>query len=132
MNQSNTTSPDDFFWDFIKNYGQAWDDNDLRKILDAYYTPCFIFKASRVHANLSEEAKHQYFQNLLDDYHQQLVVKAEIPHFEVKHFGEDSALITVEWVCKRADNFIAFDYWDSYFLIHTDNKWKILGDTVYE
>jgi hypothetical protein len=97
-----------------------------------YHTPCFIFKLGTLYANLTEVQKRQYFQELLTSYRQQGYANAEIPHFEIKSLGQDSALITVEWVCKRSDNSIAFDFWDSYYLIHIDGKREILGDTVHE
>lgn len=123
---------EEFFFDFITTYGHAFDNYDLQFILDTYHTPCFIFKLGTLYTNLTEVQKRQYFQDLLTSYRQQGYANAEIPHFEIKSLGQDSALITVEWVCKRSDNSIAFDFWDSYYLIHIDGKWKILGDTVYE
>ena len=132
MNQPQQVPVDEFFRDFIKIYGRAFDNYDLQSILDYYYTPCFIFKAGKVYANVTEEAKQRYFQDLLKDYRRQQVTQAEIPHFEVKILGDNSALVTVEWVCRRADGSVVFDFWDSYFLIHIDGRWRILGDTVHD
>jgi hypothetical protein len=131
MSQPNDMPTTDFFEKFIKEYGQAWDNYDLQTILRFYYTPCFIFKSGTVFANVTEEIKLRYFRDLLEAYRQQGYAKAEIPHSEVKSLGRDSALVTVEWVCKRDDGTVAFDFWDSYHLIHINSEWKILGDTVY-
>ena len=132
MNQSNITPPDDFFWDFIKNYGNAFDNYDLQTILNYYHTPCFIFKSGILFANLTEGTKLQYFQDLLESYRQQEYSNAEISNFDLKVMGPDSALVTVEWICKRSDGSIVFDFWDAYHLIRLDGIWKMLGDTVYE
>ena len=132
MRQPDDMPTTDFFEKFIKEYGQAWDGYDLQTILRFYYTPCFIFKSGTVFANVTEEIKLNYFRDLLEAYRQQDYAKAEIPHTEVKSLGQDSALVTVEWVCKRADGTVAFDFLDSYHLIHINNEWKILGDTVYD
>ena len=132
MNHSDEIPSSEFFIDFIQQYGRAWDNYDLQSILNFYHTPCFIFKSGKLFANLTEEAKRQYFQDLLEVYRQQDYEKAEIPHCEIKFLGQDSAYVTVEWVCKRTDGTVAFDFWDTYHLIHMDNNWKILGDTVYE
>ena len=132
MNDSDKVPPTEFFIDFIQQYGHAWDNYDLQAILNCYHTPCFIFKSGKLFVNLTEEAKRQYFWDLLESYRQQDYEKAEIPHCEIKLLGQDSALITVEWVCKRSDGTIAFDFWDNYHLIRIDARWKILGDTVYE
>ena len=121
-----------FFVDLIKVYGQAFDAYDLQTILNYYHTPCFIYKSQTLHANLTEEVKVRYFTDLLDDYRQAAYAKAETPHIEVQRMGEDSALVTVEWLCKRADGTIAFDFWDTYHFIHINGAWKILGDTVYD
>jgi hypothetical protein len=96
-----------FFVDFIKRYGQAWDNYDLQTILHLYHTPCFIYKSGKLFANLTEEDKLRYFQELLQSYRQQDYAKAEIPHCEIKALGPDSALVTVEWVCRRADGGIS-------------------------
>jgi ketosteroid isomerase-like protein len=121
-----------FFTDLIKQYGQAWDAYDLQTILNFYHTPCFIYKSQTLFANLTEEVKARYFTELLESYRQQAYAKAETPHIEVKLMGQDSALVTVEWLCKRADGTIAFDFWDTYHFIRVDATWKILGDTVYD
>ena len=131
MNQSVNIPSDEFFIDFITQYGQAFDNYDLQTILNAYHTPCFIFKDGTLFANLTEETKLQYFQDLLESYREQGYASAEIPQFEIKVIGQDSALVTVEWVCKRSDGTIAFDFWDAYHLIYINGNWKILGDTVY-
>ncbi len=132
MDQTQHLPSPEFFKKFITDYGQAWDNYDLQTIIDHYYTPCFIFKAGKVYANVTEEVKLRYFQNLLEAYQQQRVSQAEIPHCEVKSLGDNSALVTVEWVCKRADGAVVFDYWDSYHLIRIDRQWKILDDTVHD
>ena len=132
MSQPDDMPTADFFEKFIIEYGQAWDNYDLQTILRFYYTPCFIFKSGTVFANVTEEIKLNYFRDLLQAYRQQYYAKAEIPHTEVKSLGQDSALVTVEWVCKRADGTVAFDFWDSYHLIHINNEWTTLGDTVYD
>ena len=120
------------FVNLIKRYGQAWDESDLPTILVFYYTPSFIYKSKTLFTNLTEEVKVRYFTELLESYRQQAYAKAETPHIEVQMLGTDSALVTVEWVCKRADGAVAFDFWDSYHLIYIDREWKILGDTVYD
>jgi hypothetical protein len=122
----------EFFVDLIKQYGKAWDDYNLKSILDFYHTPCFIYKSQTLFANLTEQVKVRYFSELLESYRQQGYANAEIPHIGVKTLGADSALVTVEWVCKRADDSIALDFWDTYHFIRLHNTWKILGDTVYE
>ena len=33
---------------------------------------------------------------------------------------------------ERSDGTVAFDFWDAYHLIRIEDRWKILGDTVYE
>jgi len=132
MKQAEESPSPEFFRDFITNYGRAWDNYDLQTILDYYYMPCFIFKAGQVFANMTERSKYHYFQNLLSAYQQQGVVQAEIPNFEMKTLGDNSALITVEWICKRADRAVVFDFWDSYHLIRIDGRWKILDDTVHD
>jgi hypothetical protein len=132
MSQLNEMPTTDFFEKFIKEYGRAWDNYDLQTILRFYYTPCFIFKSGTVFANVTEEIKLRYFRDLLEAYRQQGYAIAEVLHSEVKLLGQDSALVTVEWVCKRADGTVAFDFWDSYHLIHINSEWKILGDTVYD
>ena len=132
MNQAQQLPSTEFFRNFITDYGRAWDNYDLQTILDYYYMPCFIFKAGQVFANVTEEVKHLYFKNLLDNYKVQNVAHAEIPHCEIKLLGDNSALITVEWVCKRGDGTVVFDFWDSYHLIHIDAQWKILDDTVHD
>jgi hypothetical protein len=131
MNQSAKIPSNEFFIDFITQYGHAFDNYDLQTILNSYHTPCFIFKDGKLFANLNEDTKHQYFQDLLESYREQDYASAEIPHFDIKVMGQDSALVTVQWVCKRSDGTIAFDFWDAYHLIHIDGIWKILGDTVY-
>lgn len=132
MSQSNQHSPDKFFLDFITRYGYAFDNYDLQTILNYYHTPCFIFKSGTLFANLTEDTKLKYFQDLLKSYRQEGFSNAEIPNFEVKRMGRESVLITVEWLCKRNDGTIAFDFWDSYHLILINGNWKILGDTVYD
>jgi hypothetical protein len=132
MGQSDKVPSDEFFIDFIRVYGLAFDNYDLQTILNYYHTPCFIFKTGTLFANLTEETKHQYFHDLLESYRQQDYANAEIPYFDIKVMGQDSVLVTVEWVCKRSDGTIAFDFWDAYHLIRIDGNWKILGDTVYE
>jgi hypothetical protein len=132
MSQLNEMPTTDFFEKFIKEYGRAWDNYDLQTILRFYYTPCFIFKSGTVFANVTEEIKELYFRDLLEAYRQQGYAIAEVLHSEVKSLGQDSTLVTVEWVCKRADATVAFDFWDSYHLIHINSEWKILGDTVYD
>ena len=132
MNHAQQSPSNEFFRNFITNYGQAWDNYDLQTILDYYYMPCFIFKAGQVFANVTEETKYYYFRDLLEAYQRQKIVRTEIPHCEVKPLGDNSTLITVEWVCKGADGTVIFDFWDSYHLIHIDGQWKILGDTVHD
>lgn len=132
MKQPQQPPPNQFFQNFIAAYGRAWDNNDLQTILDYYHTPCFIFKGGRLYDNASAETKRRYFEDILADYRQQQAIRAEIPHFEVKTLGDNSALITVRWFGKRADGVVAFDYLDSYLLIRLDGQWKILGDTVYD
>ena len=73
MNQAQQSPTNEFFRDFIREYGRAWDNYDLQTILEYYHTPCFIFKAGKVFDNASEEAKRRYFQDLLEDYRQQHV-----------------------------------------------------------
>lgn len=131
MPQSEKLHSDEFFLDYITRYGQAFDNYDLETILDYYQTPCFIFKSGILFANVIEEIKRKYFQDLLNSYRQEAYANAEIPNFELKGMGKDCMLITVEWVCKRNDGSLAFDFWASYFLIYIKGKWKILGDTVY-
>jgi hypothetical protein len=132
MTQPDQLPTDEFFFDFISRYGRAFDNFDIQTILNYYHTPCFIFKSGKLFANLTENTKFKYFRDLLEDYRQEGYANAEIPNFELKRMGQDSVLITVEWVCKRSDGTIAFDFWDSYHLIYLDGNWKILGDTVYD
>jgi NTF2-like protein (DUF6841) len=123
---------ENFFTEMIKRYGQAWDHYDLQTILSYYHTPCFIYKSQMLFANLTEEVKIRYFTDLLDNYRQQGYDKAETPNIEIQLLGTDSALVTVEWLCKRANGTIAFDFWDTYHFIRVNDSWKILGDTVYD
>jgi hypothetical protein len=132
MNQQLELPAPEYFKEFILQYGRAWDNYDIQTILDYYYTPCFIFKSGKVFANVTEEAKRRYFQDLLVIYRQQDYTQAIIPNFEVQALGRNSALITVEWVCKRADSSVVFDFWDSYHVIRIDGQWKILDDTVHD
>lgn len=132
MPQSDRLPSDEFYLDYITRYGQAFDNYDLETILDYYHTPCFIFKSGILFSNVNQQIKREYFQDLLDSYRKEGYANAEIPNFEIIRMGTDSVLITVEWVCKRSDGSLAFDFWDSYFLILIDGLWKILGDTVYE
>jgi len=132
MKQPAEIPSNEFFIDFITQYGHAFDNYDLQTILNTYHTPCFIFKDGTLFANLTEETKLLYFQDLLESYRKQEYASAEIPHFDIKVMGQDSALVTVEWICKRSDGTIAFEFWDAYHLIRIDGNWKILGDTVYE
>lgn len=132
MIQHNQLPSDEFFLDFISRYGRAFDNFDIQTILNYYHTPCFTFKFGKLFAHLTEEIKLKYFQDLLESYRQEGYANAEIPNFELKRMGKESVLLTVEWVCKRSDGTIAFDFWDSYHLIYIDENWKILGDTVYD
>lgn len=122
----------EFFFNLIRRYGQAWDEYDLQTILDFYHTPCFIYKSKTLFANLTQEIKVRYFKDLLEDYRHAAYAKAETPHIEAQMLGEDSALVTVEWLCKRSDDTVAFDFWDTYHFIWINDEWKILGDTVYD
>jgi hypothetical protein len=125
-------SSDEFFRNFITKYGEAWDEYDLETILDYYHLPSFVFKEGHVFANTTPDAKHRYFKDLVGTYEQERIVHADIPHFAEKSLGENSALVTVEWVCKRADGSAGFDFWDPYLLIRVEGQWKILGDTVHD
>ena len=125
-------SSNEFFVNLIKRYGQAWDEYDLQTILNYYHTLCFIYKNKTLFTNLTQAIKVRYFTDLLESYRQQSYAKAETPHIEVHMLGSDSALVTVEWLCKRADGSIVFDYWDTYHFIYINDTWKILGDTVYD
>ena len=122
----------ELFVNLIKRYGQAFDEYDLQTILDFYHTPCYIYKSKTLFANQTEEVKVRYFTELLESYRQQAYARAETPHIDVQMLGTDSALITVEWLCKRADDTVVFDFWDTYHFIRIDGAWKILGDTVYD
>jgi len=60
-----------FFIDFMQEYREAWNNLDVEKIVDSYHTPCFIFKNGQVYSNTAQEAKIQYFTDLLADYRAQ-------------------------------------------------------------
>ena len=132
MGKTNEPKTDAFFLDYITRYGRAFDNYDLDFILDSYHTPCFIFKGGKLYENLTEEIKVKYFKDTLESYRQEGYDKAEIPSFELKRMGDESVLITVRWLCLRSDGSTAFDFWDSYYLIRIQGKWKIMGDTVYD
>lgn len=121
-----------FFIDFIQEYGSAWNNYDVDKIISSYHTPCFIFKTGKLFTNLTEEAKKNYFYNLLVDYRRQGYARAEIPQCDVKMLGKNSALVSVNWVCKKDDGTVVFDFWDSYHIVNMDGFWKILDDTVHD
>lgn len=132
MSQSDQYPSDEFFLDFITQYGQAFDNYDLQAILNYYHTPCFVFKTGILFANLDESIKRVNFQDLLESYRQEGYANAEIHNFELISMGQHGGIVTVEWVCRRNDGTVVFDFWDSYHLIRIDGTWKILGDTVYE
>ena len=131
MKPSEELPGNDFFEAYIRRYGRAFDEYDLETILAYYHTPCFVFKGGSLFANVNEAVKRDYFQDLLDAYRREGYAAAEISQMEVKPLGWESVLLTVRWICRRADGSLAFDFWDSYFLIQIDGEWNILGDTVY-
>jgi hypothetical protein len=132
MSPAEDQPTNDFFEAYIRRYGRAFDEYDLETIMAYYHTPCFIFKGGRLYANVTEAVKRNYFQDLLESYRREGYAAAEIPEMEIKPLGQESVLLTVRWVCHRADGSLAFDFWDSYFLIYINGEWKMLGDTVFE
>jgi len=113
-------------------YAAAWDAYDLEAILDAYHTPCAIYKDGVQIANPDEATKRRYFGDLLERYRGAGVVGSEMSGFSVHDLGHNSALITVRWTSRRADRSVASDYLDSYHLGRIGEAWKILDDTVHD
>jgi len=121
-----------FFIDFMQAYKDAWNHFDVDGIIAFYHMPCFIFKNGQVYSNPTEKSRQKYFTDLLADYRIQGYAKAEIPNMEVKKLGRNSSLVSVNWLCKKEDGTVVFDFWDSYQVVLMDGKWAILNDTVHD
>lgn len=132
MDDHSVAAGEAVFRDFMLRYAAAWDAYDLEAILDAYHTPCAIYKDGVQIANPDEVTKRRYFGDLLDRYRGSGVVGSEMSGFSVHDLGHNSALVTVRWTSRRADRSVASDYLDSYHFGRIGEAWKILDDTVHD
>ena len=122
----------ELFQSLMRDYGAAWDNYSLARILDYYHTPCFVFKAQRVFFHPTDEAKRNYFSTLLDHYRDAGVDHSDIPELHVLPMGDNSAIVTANWVSRSKDGAVIWDFRDSYHWIRMAGDWRILGDTVHE
>src|SRR3972149_4921829 len=66
MDDHSAVAGEAVFRDFMLRYAAAWDAYDLEAILDAYHTPCAIYKDGVQIANPDEATKRRYFGDLLE------------------------------------------------------------------
>src|SRR3990172_10818646 len=83
MDDHSAVAGEAVFRDFMLRYAAAWDAYDLEAILDAYHTPCAIYKDGVQIANPDEATKRRYFGDLLDRYRGSGVVGSGMSRFSV-------------------------------------------------
>ena len=117
----------------LERYRQAWDDGDLGAILDAYHTPCFVFKRGHVEVCLDEPAKRRYFSALLEATRDALRAGARWNGggLRVIDLGRDACLATIRWTFADPHGLVLEDYLDSYHVVRIDGQWRFLDDTVH-
>lgn len=98
----------------------------------AYYeAPSFVVKRGRV-IRFGPAEKQDYFAGLMEANAAAGDHRWEIAEFEVTRPADNSAINTVQWIARRPDDSIRWDFEDTYFVAETSGGWRILGDMVHD
>ena len=117
---------------FMDAYTGAWNAGDLDAIVASYATPCFVVKGGQVLRHEDEAAKARYFGDLLAGNRREGPHTWSIGHLERRLLGNDAAIVTVRWHCRRPDGSTIWDFLDTYLLAAEQGRWRILSDVVHD
>jgi hypothetical protein len=117
---------------FVDAYRDAWNHEDIDAILRAYHVPSFTFKDATLHVFPDAKSRREYVAEFVEENRREGPATWEIVTFATTGLGRNSALVTARWVFRRPDDFVVWDFVDSYHLCWFDGRWEILVRTLHD
>jgi hypothetical protein len=100
------------------------------KIAEHYLSPYLAFHAGgRSEVFSSNRDIAEYFQRVLDAYHQKGIRTCSYENLAVVPLGRESALATVTWRMHAEDTTVLVAWRESYNLWRRDGKWMVFTST---
>jgi len=113
-----------FFDDFVAAFSRF----NGHHIADRYRAPYLALQSDGSTQCFTEHAAiGQYFQSVVEAYHEQGCRSCRYGDLEVAPLGKQSALATVTWELLREDGGILSTWRESYNLVSTDRGWRIFA-----
>lgn len=100
------------------------------KIAERYLSPYLAFHAgSKSEVFSSNHDIAEYFQRVVDAYHQKGIRTCSYEDLEVISLGREGALATVTWRMHAEDASVLVSWRESYNLWRQDGKWMVFTST---
>lgn len=121
------------FDSFFQAYAAAFARFDAEEITRFYHDPTVTLRADgSLHLLRGRTDIRNFFEGVLDSAYRPFHFHHGVFHgLEVKSMGARSALVTMEWDLRRADDTVIRRWWQSYNLLNTAGRWEILVSTFH-
>ena len=111
-------------------YNDAFLARDAKRIAACYHVPCMTIRADgSFHIFESGAEIERFFATVSETYHEEGMRSFEMRDVEVRMIGSESALVSMEWFMKRADDTIIRNWRQSYNLLKQGDEWVFLLST---
>lgn len=115
-----------FFDEFVEAFGSF----SGAKIAERYCSPYLAFHANgRSEVFSSSRDIAQYFQRVVDDYHEKGVRSCSFNNLQVVAAGSESTFATVSWKLHAEDGVVLVAWRESYNLWFHDSKFLVFAST---
>ena len=117
---------------FFNDYTKLFDARDGTGIAAYYHAPSISMRAdASVHVYRSHQEVREFFQAVADRYYAEGQRGSRFVDLGVRLLGAKSVLATLEWQMLGVDGSIIRKWSQSYNLIRSDDRWKILVSTIH-
>jgi hypothetical protein len=89
-------------------------------------------KDGTLHVFPDAESRREYVAEFVEENRREGPATWEIVTFAATGLGRNSALVTARWVFRQPDDFVVWDFVDSYHLCWFDGRWEILVRTLHD
>lgn len=112
---------------FFDKFVEDFESFDGTVIASRYLAPYTAISSDKSVSLYKEQGDiEQHFASILASYKKQNIAFCRYVKFEFSTIGTESALTTMDWNLMKKDGTTVTSWRESYLLIWTDGKWKII------
>jgi hypothetical protein len=117
---------------FFARYAERYMASDVDAISAVYEAPLLAVRDGQAIHLADGAAVREHLRELMTAYAESGATRADLAELDVVDLGRSSAIVTVHWHVRGADDAMVKDFHTTYHLLREGESWRILSYTNHD